>query len=63
MTEKTYGRREIPTYWVKGSQKSKDNQAKLLFNETSVTSRMVENDNSWLVFHQLLHLRLCAHNS
>ena len=45
MTRKTYEEHEIQTHVVKGSQKFKDVQARLLFKlcETSITSRMVEN--------------------
>ena len=45
LTEQTYEGHEIPIYSVRGSQKLKDIQARLLFNlcEKSVTSRMVEN--------------------
>ena len=58
MTEQTYEGHETPIYSVKGSQKFKEIQARLLFNlcETSVTSWMVENvcnivfDSSWLIF-------------
>ena len=52
MTEKTYEGHESPIYSVKGSQKFKDIQARLLFNlcETSVTSRMVENVCNFVPF-------------
>ena len=52
MTEKIYEWYEITIYFLKGSQKFKDIQARLLFNlcEASVTSRKVENDRSSLVF-------------
>ena len=45
MTKKTYEGHENLTYSVKGSQKLKNIQARLLFNlyKTSMTSRMVEN--------------------
>ena len=52
MTEQTYEGHEIPTYSVKGSQKFKDVQARLLLKlcETSVTSRMVENVCNMVLF-------------
>ena len=58
MTEQTYEGHEIPIYFVKGSRKVKDVQARFLFNlcETLITSQMVENlcnivfDSSWLAF-------------
>ena len=59
MAEQTYEGYEIPIYSVKGPQKFKDIQARLLFNlrETSITCPIVENvcnivafDSSWLVF-------------
>ena len=45
MTEQTYEGHEIPVYYVKGSQKFKNIQARLLFNlfETSIAIRNVEN--------------------
>ena len=45
MTKQTYEGHEIQTYFVKGSQKFKDVQARLLFKlyQTSITSRMVKN--------------------
>ena len=45
MAKQTYKVHEISIYSVKGPQKFKDIQARLLFNlcETSITSRMVEN--------------------
>ena len=50
--KKTYEGRKIPIYYVKNSKKSKDVQAKLLFNlrETSVTCRNVENGCKIVVF-------------
>ena len=52
MTEQTYEGHEIPTYAVKGSQKFKDVQARLLLKlcETSVTSRMVKNVCNMVLF-------------
>ena len=52
MIEQTYEVREIPIYSVKDSQKSKDIQARLLFNlcETSVTCQTVENVFNIVVF-------------
>ena len=45
MTEQTYEGHEIPFYYIKGSQKFKNIQARLLFNlfETSIVIRNVEN--------------------
>ena len=45
VTKQTYEGHKIQKYPVKGSQKFKDVQARLLFKlcETSITSRMVEN--------------------
>ena len=52
MSEKTYKGHEIPVCSVKGSRKFKDIQTGLLFNlcETSVTSQMVENVCTVVVF-------------
>ena len=45
VTKQTYEGHKIQTYPIKGSQKFKYVQARLLFKlcETSITSRMVEN--------------------
>ena len=52
MTKQTYEGCEFPIDSVKDSQKSKDFQAWLLLNlcETSITSRVVENVCSIVVF-------------
>ena len=45
MTEQIQEGHEIPVYCLKGSRKSRDTQAGLLFKpcETSITPRLVEN--------------------
>ena len=45
MTEQIHEGHEIPVYCLKGSRKSRDTQAGLLFKpcETSITPRLVEN--------------------
>ena len=52
MTKQTYEGYEIPIYSVKGPQKFKDIQARLLFNlrETSITCPIVENVCNIVVF-------------
>ena len=52
MTEQTYDGHENPIYPVNGLQKTKDIQARLLFDlcETSITSRMVENVCNIILF-------------
>ena len=52
MIEQTYEDREIPIYSVKGSQKLKDIQARLLFNlfELPITCRILENVCNIVVF-------------